>query len=121
MFTLKNYQTRALTALANFLAEARSGPVEEAFKKSYLEQELPPIPYRHYDFGEMPYVCMRLPTGGGKTVLASYAVSVVQKAYLEQDYPVVLWLVPAEAVSKRMKKSLWAIFTPLYRQIMVIL
>ena len=76
MFALKNYQSRALTALSHFLVEAKGGTVAEAFKQSYLEQQLPPILYRHYDFGEMPYICMRLPTGGGKTVLASYVLSV---------------------------------------------
>ena len=90
MFTLKDYQNRALTALSRFLIEARTGPVAEAFKQSYVEQGLPPVPYRPYDFDKMPYICLRLPTGGGKTVLASYAISVAQKAYLEQDYPVVL-------------------------------
>ena len=79
MFTLKDYQTRALAALSHFLNEAKGGTVAEAFKASYLKQELDPVLYRHYDFGEMPYICMRLPTGGGKTVLASYAVSVAQK------------------------------------------
>ncbi|PPK66263.1 type III restriction enzyme [Methylobacter tundripaludum] len=115
MFTLKDYQTRALAALSHFLTEARSGTVDEAFKQSYLEQQLPPIPYRHYDFGEMPYVCMRLPTGGGKTVLASYSVSVVQKAYLEQDYPVVLWLVPTNTIREQTLEALKTVGHP-YRQ-----
>lgn len=115
MFTLKDYQTRALAALSQFLTDARSGSVAEAFKQSYLDQQLPPIPYRHYDFGEMPYVCMRLPTGGGKTVLASYAVSVAQKAYLEQDYPVVLWLVPTNTIREQTLAALKTVGHP-YRQ-----
>lgn len=115
MFTLKDYQTRALAALSHFLTEARSGTVAEAFKASYLEQNLIPVPYRDYNFGEMPYVCLRLPTGGGKTVLASYAVSVVQKAYLEQDYPVVLWLVPTNTIREQTLNALKTVGHP-YRQ-----
>lgn len=114
-FALKDYQTRALAALSQFLIDARSGSVTEAFKQSYLDQGLTPIPYRHYDFGEMPYVCLRLPTGGGKTVLASYAVSTVQKAYLEQDYPVVLWLVPTNTIREQTLEALKTVGHP-YRQ-----
>jgi type III restriction enzyme len=106
MFTLKAYQIRALAALSQFLTEARSGSVAEAFKQSYLDQNLASIAYRHYDFGEMPYVCLRLPTGGGKTVLASYAVSVAQKTCLEQDYPVVLWLVPTNTIREQTLEAL---------------
>ena len=115
MFTLKDYQNRALTALSRFLVEARTDSVAEAYKQSYVEQGLPPVPYRHYDFGEMPYICLRLPTGGGKTVLASYAVSVAQKAYLEQDYPVVLWLVPTNTIREQTLEALKKVGHP-YRQ-----
>jgi type III restriction enzyme len=115
MFALKDYQNRALAALSHFLTEAKGGTVAEAFKASHLKQELDPVLYRHYDFGEMPYVCMRLPTGGGKTVLASYAVSVVQKAYLEQDYPVVLWLVPTNTIREQTLEALKTVGHP-YRQ-----
>jgi type III restriction enzyme len=106
MFQLKNYQERALTALENFLAEARFGNVAEAFKNAYLAQELPPTDYRHHGFGEMPYVCLRLPTGGGKTVLASYSVGVAKRAYLEQDYPIVLWLVPTKIIREQTLEAL---------------
>ncbi|MEQ1545244.1 DEAD/DEAH box helicase family protein [Methyloglobulus sp.] len=116
MFELKGYQTRALTALSHFLALARSGSVADAFKQAQLDQEIEkPIPYRAYDFGEMPYVCLRLPTGGGKTVLASYTVSVAQKAYLEQDYPIVLWLVPTNTIRQQTLDALKTVGHP-YRQ-----
>ncbi|NOU21783.1 MAG: DEAD/DEAH box helicase family protein, partial [Methyloglobulus sp.] len=115
MFELKGYQTRALKALEYFLTLARSGSVAEAFRQSYIQQELEPIPYRPYDFGEMPYICLRLPTGGGKTVLASYTVSVAQKAYLEQDYPIVLWLVPTNTIRQQTLDALKTVGHP-YRQ-----
>jgi type III restriction enzyme len=115
MFELKDYQKRALTALSDFLVDARSSTVTEAFQHSYLNQGLNPVAYRHYDFGEMPYICLRLPTGGGKTVLASHAVSVVQKAYLEQDYPIVLWLVPTNTIREQTLEALKTVGHP-YRQ-----
>ena len=106
MFQLKDYQQRALKTLGDFLTEARYGNVAEAFNKAYIAQELPPLAYRHYEFGEMPYICLRLPTGGGKTVLASYAVNVARKTYLEQDYPIVLWLVPTNTIREQTLEAL---------------
>ena len=46
----------------------------------------------------MPYVCLRLPTGGGKTILGCHAVKVARDAWVERDYPLVLWLVPTNTI-----------------------
>ncbi|MDP2902882.1 MAG: DEAD/DEAH box helicase family protein [Methylovulum sp.] len=116
MFELKDYQDRALNALSKFLMAARGGPVEDAFLQAQRDQGMDkPVLYRPHGFGEMPYICLRLPTGGGKTVLASYSVSVVQKAYLEQDYPIVLWLVPTNTIREQTLDALKTVGHP-YRQ-----
>ncbi|MGI8438042.1 MAG: DEAD/DEAH box helicase family protein [Chthoniobacterales bacterium] len=47
---------------------------------------------------DMPFVCLRVPTGGGKTVIGARAIRVVRDEWMEQDAPVVLWLVPSEAI-----------------------
>lgn len=47
-----------------------------------------------------------LPTGGGKTVLASHAIKVTTRAYLEQDYPIVLWLVPTNTIQQQTLEAL---------------
>jgi len=106
MFKLKRYQTEALDTLRRFLEDARIMPVAEAFEKSLIDQGKEPQPYRHYDFAEVPYVCLRLPTGGGKTVLASHTVKVSADAYLEQDYPIVLWLVPTNTIRQQTLEAL---------------
>ena len=46
----------------------------------------------------LPYVCLRVPTGGGKTVLAAYSVAVAADAYLKTETPCVLWLVPSQTI-----------------------
>ena len=115
MFELKNYQKQALVVLENFLVAARSQSVESAFEQALTEQKQKPVPYRHYAFEEIPYVCLRLPTGGGKTVLASHSVKVAKQAYLEQDYPVVLWLVPTNTIREQTLKALKTVAHP-YRQ-----
>jgi len=45
-----------------------------------------------------PYVCLRLPTGGGKTILAAHAIGVARDAWVEKDHPLVLWLVPSNTI-----------------------
>ena len=47
---------------------------------------------------QTPYVCIRIPTGGGKTILAAHAVGVAARDYLQADNPMVLWLVPSTAI-----------------------
>lgn len=106
MFELKNYQQETLQSLREFLEEARLMPVEEAFTRAQQRQNRPPLPYLHHAFGQVPYVCLRLPTGGGKTVLASYTVGVAKRAYLEQDFPIVLWLVPTNTIREQTLEAL---------------
>ncbi|MBL1260346.1 MAG: DEAD/DEAH box helicase family protein [Thiotrichaceae bacterium] len=105
-FVLKNYQKQTLDALELFLSDARLMPVADAFEKSLLRQGIDPYLYRHYSFDETPYVCLRLPTGGGKTVLASHAVRIATRAYLEKDYPIVLWLVPTSTIQRQTLEAL---------------
>ena len=54
----------------------------------------------------MPNVCLRLPTGGGKTLLASHTVAVAGRYFLERDYPVVLWMVPTNTIRVQTAEAL---------------
>jgi len=106
MFRLKHYQQQTIDTLEQFLADARLIPVADAFTKILETQGKGTYPYRHYSFDEVPYVCLRLPTGGGKTVLGSHAVKVATRTYLEQDYPIVLWLVPTNTIQQQTLEAL---------------
>ncbi|MDH3974043.1 MAG: DEAD/DEAH box helicase family protein [Deltaproteobacteria bacterium] len=106
MFKLKDYQRKALDTLESFLVLARTGDVKDAFKEVLKNGGENEVPYREYSFGQVPYVCLRLPTGGGKTVLASHTVKVAARSYLEQDYPIVLWLVPTNTIREQTLKAL---------------
>ena len=46
----------------------------------------------------MPYVCLRLPTGGGKTFVACHAVGITASELLKTESPIVLWLTPSNAI-----------------------
>lgn len=99
MFQLKSYQERAVECLEVFLSNCQSlQSVEEAYKYTLKEQHLPELVYKDYGFGQVPYVCLRIPTGGGKTVLGSYAIDIAARNYIDTDAPITLWLVPTNTI-----------------------
>lgn len=78
------------------------------------------IPYSGRKDGmgnEVPHLCLKIPTGGGKTLLAANAVSRIMGRYLQRNYGFVLWIVPNEAIYSQTKKKLINREHP-YRQIL---
>ncbi len=104
MFELKDYQKKTLAALENYLTLARMKGAEQAFNECLSADDsgsaIPPYK-KMTGLEDIPYVCLRLPTGGGKTVLASYSIATAGRSYLEQDYPLVLWLVPTNTIREQ--------------------
>lgn len=70
MFALKTYQKNALAVLTEFLQACRSQPVADAFHATVAAQGRGTERYQPV-FEDVPSVCMRVPTGGGKTLLAA--------------------------------------------------
>jgi type III restriction enzyme len=98
-FQLRGYQTNALNALRAYLRRVNresdnTNPAEAAF---LLQTKSPYATAPEVGIG-VPYICIRIPTGGGKTILAAHAVGVAAKEYLQTDNPMVLWLVPSTAI-----------------------
>ena len=54
----------------------------------------------------VPYVCLRLPTGGGKTLLSAHTAKIAADAYLEREFPIVLWLVPTNTIRAQTLETL---------------
>lgn len=50
---------------------------------------------------EMPYFCLRVPTGGGKTWMAAKSVALANTHLLRSEYSVILWLVPSRAIREQ--------------------
>ena len=110
---LKRYQIETLAVLRRFFEEARVGGPKNAYGTVTQEPEqagrlgrlqgayrpLPGLP-------DVPYVCLRLPTGGGKTILAAHAVAVARNAWIEKDWPMVLWLVPTKTIRHQTAEAL---------------
>ena len=104
---LKTYQQNALTSLEIFCKNySETGAISESFKLARSSFELPEIPYADYTNLDVPSVCFRIPTGGGKTLLGAYAIPVITKQLLNVDSSLVFWLAPSEAIVNQTLESL---------------
>ena len=55
---------------------------------------------------DMPYFCLRVPTGGGKTWLAAKSVALVNTHLLRCEHSVILWLVPSKPIREQTLRAL---------------
>lgn len=107
MIVLKNYQQKSLEVLGQYLEQARFQGAKEAYE-SMSKQGVPDFqPYQPATGLEtVPFVCLRLPTGGGKTLLSAHTIRLAAEKYLEQDFPLVLWMVPTNAIRTQTLETL---------------
>lgn len=97
VFSLKNYQLKTLASLRRFLEKTvELNDADTAFyaitKRPFVAP--PGLP-------GLPYVCLRVPTGGGKTILAAHSIAIAADAFLRCDNPTVLWLVPSDTIREQ--------------------
>lgn len=110
---LKTYQKASLNTLRRFFEEARVVGPKAAYERLTAEPALA-ARLRGFVAGykpikalpDVPYVCLRLPTGGGKTILAAHAITVAKEAWIEKDFPLVLWLVPTNTIRTQTAEAL---------------
>jgi type III restriction enzyme len=110
---LKTYQRDTLAILRRFLKEARlngpklayeaiTGDSEQAKRlRGYGGKYVPLLGDE-----ELPYACLRLPTGGGKTLLAAHSVAAAAEDYIGQEFPLVMWLVPSATIRNQTVEAL---------------
>lgn len=110
---LKGYQLMNLNALDRFLTcvEKCNNTAKGYFE--FWRTNNPPItprpegviePYKDNVKGA-PHVCLKVPTGGGKTFIAAAALNVAMSHYNPQ-YKVVVWLVPSNAILEQTLRNL---------------
>ena len=68
-------------------------------------------------FPSVPYVCLRLPTGGGKTLLAAVAIGEIGRALLGTDRPVCLWITPSTTIRDQTLRALQRETHPYYLEL----
>jgi len=93
-FELKEYQKISLDKFAGYLRGTTVDGANVAFYKATN------TPFKNAPAVAegTPYVCLRVPTGGGKTLLAAYSIGIAAREYLTAANPMVLWLVPSTAI-----------------------
>lgn len=94
---LKRYQQNTLAALKDFLSRAKYEAPEKAFAECQdaagYRREYRPLK----ELPGVPFVCMRVPTGGGKTLMAAHMPG-LSVDFLEREHPLVLWMVPTDVI-----------------------
>src|SRR5690606_27288119 len=65
----------------------------------------------------MPNIYFKVPTGGGKTLLATHSIDLINKVYLNRQFGMVLWIVPTTQIYRQTLKSLQDRNHP-YRQVL---
>ena len=110
---LKQYQTETLDLLHRFLEDARVVRAKHSYEAIVQEPEQAARLGRYAGayapldgLPGTPYVCLRLPTGGGKTLLAAHAVAVARDAWIEKDSPLAIWLVPTNTIRRQTVEAL---------------
>jgi type III restriction enzyme len=86
---------------------------EQVWETMRREGRLPPnrllIPYFSRTDGlgnPLPTACLKIPTGGGKTLIGAHAVSRILGKYLGGNRGFLLWIVPNEAIYAQTKRQL---------------
>ena len=110
---LKPYQTHTLNTLRRFFEQARLAGPKAAYEAITTEPEQAARVGRYAGTYEplaelpgAPYVCLRLPTGGGKTILAAHSIAIARDTWVEKDYPLVVWLVPTDRIRQQTAEAL---------------
>jgi type III restriction enzyme len=131
---LKHYQEKVLKELKCYL-----DALAEAKKEFEEIAEIKPHLAKHFNFPKeawekatgrviyhsktngldnpLPDIYLKVPTGGGKTLLACHAIDNVQKKYLNRQTGLVLWIVPSTQIYRQTIKALKDREHP-YRQVL---
>lgn len=120
----KDYQNEVLETLRLYWCACReSNNPEAAFIQVTGERHGMAHPYNRVHKlangaempQDMPFICLRVPTGGGKTVIGARSIKIFRDELLNEEMPLVLWLVPSEAIKTQTVKLMKDLAHPLRR------
>ncbi|MDO8536943.1 MAG: DEAD/DEAH box helicase family protein [bacterium] len=99
---LKRYQENAIETLEEFMLLLKKPNItaDLAFYKIANETY-------NKRYGEVPFVCVKIPTGGGKTLVGCKAVERIMARTLQHkmDTGIVMWFVPSDAIKTQTLKK----------------
>lgn len=98
----KTYQQNAIETLDQFLGLLKKMKARHAFN------EITEKNYNHQWFNDTPFVCLRMPTGAGKTLVACKSVERIMSTTLQHkmDTGIVMWFVPSDSIKVQTLKKL---------------
>ena len=106
--TPKEFQLKALDRIGSFFSDSAlfNNPAL-AFSKNVLHQSgmLTPPYSAVRGLASTPSICLRVPTGGGKTMLGAMSIRRIANA-LGVEHPVVLWLTPGKDIRSQTLRAL---------------
>ncbi|MGH8162420.1 MAG: DEAD/DEAH box helicase [Gammaproteobacteria bacterium] len=108
-FIPKAYQQSVLDSVEAYFREIQATEnANSAFYNVTLRLWNRGIAYHPIDGFDtaMPYFCLRVPTGGGKTWLAAKSVALVNGELLRSEFSVILWLVPSNTIHEQTLRAL---------------
>ncbi len=105
---LKDYQKETLNRLAEYCTAARDcyDRGVNRFERDAFEHVTDRGYFAPPGFENVPYVCLRLPTGGGKTLLAAHALGTIGNKLLGTDRPACLWITPSTIIRDQTLRAL---------------
>lgn len=108
---LKRYQKDVISDLRSYLTQLQNaGSVAEAYNLHWNSKDvrvgLNGVPVYNNTIVDVPDVCFKVPTGGGKTFLACNSIKHIFDALSPRKAKVVVWLVPSESILSQTMKAL---------------
>lgn len=100
---LNSYQREVMGNLSAYLSALNeTGDLNKAWQKYWNDQDvtvgLGGVPGYRNSIKGVPHVCMKVPTGGGKTFMACAAVRRIFDALPQGKPKMVVWLVPSDPI-----------------------
>ncbi len=106
---LKRYQAAALESVGRYFDKCHemgdAGFAFEAVTEEFWGTRSRFNSLEGFD-KKMPYFCLRVPTGGGKTFMAAKAVSLINSRLLRADHSLILWLTPSNEIREQTLRAL---------------
>ena len=114
----KNYQREVIGRLQGYVRELEKNSLsfesaglnldsnEHTWTKAVKASSAPHKSYFDGNGRSIPNLCLKVPTGGGKTFMATHAVDVINGGLFKRQTGFVLWIVPKDAIYQQTIKAL---------------
>lgn len=108
---LKGYQKNVLRDLRHFLELlTEKQNIKYAYNALWKEKGISVgmegMPFYHTVLSGVPHVCMKVPTGGGKTFIAASSIKLIFESMPHIHPMAVAWLVPSDAILQQTVNAL---------------